>query len=225
VVDRDWSDVELYIMSTIGWVLFLDQVYPYHLRELLTSAHLFNQQLSSYDYELLDDYFGSEAQIHSRPSASFLEVWPKFLRLLVERADDVRRDLVPELSPSIVDDVWIPAVRNMIDSAEKNRYIVWTSLALVVDGKPFSNQPVKPLVLMRKVESNLTGSLRERASMLLNFGDDVPDYIDGFIKTYNVVACVMNDQPAFLNFDPRKSIYTKPEYFCSLMKDKTRFPV
>lgn len=199
-------------MLTVGWVLFLNQVYPYHLREVLNCAHLFRTQLSDLDYELLDDYFGSTAEIRSRPSAKFLEIWPRYLELLSQRADDVRRGIDPELPSEVVDEVWIPALKHMIAAAQQNQFVVWISVSLVVRGEPCHNGPTNQSVLIRELNRNLSGSMRARAKQMLNFEPIVPDYLKSLVKTYNVICSLLNNRPEYLDFDPKNTEKEKPDH-------------
>ena len=201
-------------MYTAGWVLFLDQVYPYHLREVLNSVHLFNgRPFTDRDYELLDDYFGNETEIRSRPSEKFLEIWPRVLELVTEHADAVKKDIDPELPPEVVSDVWIPALKRMIAAARENPCVVWTTVSLVVRGEYRQNGPINQSVLIRELNRNLSRPQRAKAKQILSFGRQVPDYLDGFIQTYNVIGSLLNNRTEYLNFDPRKSEHSKPEYF------------
>ena len=185
--------------------MFLDQVYPYHLREVLNCAHLFKGQLTTSDYELLDDYFGPEMYIHSKPSTKFLEIWPYYLDLVSQRADDVRHEIDPELSPQIVDEIWIPALRQMVAAARQNSHVVWRSVSLVVQGEYVYNCPVNQSVLIRELNRNLSRPMRARAKEILNFGLVEPDYLDALIKTYNVICSLLNNRTEYLSFDPKKS--------------------
>lgn len=172
------------------WIL--DKTYPYAFRDILDVAYLFNDEFTRDEYDLMEEYFGNDHSVYSKKNQVFLKTWEKYYNCLLKKKDAIKKLHWVGCS---LEQLWIPGLRDILELAKNNNYVVWTSMSLVAITQ------LKKMVFYSDINRNLPTHLRASAiTEIEHYIIKSNSYFDCFLKTYNVIMATLNNNSRDLEF-------------------------